>query len=65
MVLEASWDKAGKDEVCSGQGPAVDLTTESLKSLRSGCLARGHGMSKTKVSTDEHLCWENTTFYKG
>lgn len=40
---------------------AVDLTGESLKSPRSGCLARGHGMSKPKVSADEQLCWGNTT----
>lgn len=53
MVLEVSWERDGKDEVCGGKGPAVDLTPESLKSPRSGCLARGHGMSKTEVSASE------------
>lgn len=43
----------------------MDLTPESLKSPGSGCLARGRGMSKTKVSADEHLCWGNKTLLKG
>lgn len=43
----------------------MDLTPKPLKPPRSGCLARGHDMSKTKVSADEHLCWGNTTLQKG
>lgn len=65
MILKVSWERDAKDEVCSGQGPAMDLTPESFKSPRSGCLARGHGISKTKVRAYEHLFQENTTLLKG